>query len=197
MATKKFFLEAEELRALYDRLESPAKVAKECGVSKKLILNYMDRYGIVRNKRKTLGSEELDVIRKMAADGCGAPEIASAIGFTTTAIRVHAAKMGISIADPAHPGYTKTDSGYIMVWNPDHPFCDKKGYVRQHRLVMEAHIGRYLTDDEAVHHIDYDRSNNDISNLQLMTRAEHSSLHVVRKDSGRWMHRKDAQQDIV
>lgn len=49
--------------------------------------------------------------------------------------------------------------------------------VFEHVLVMEKHIGRKLNANEVVHHIDHDRGNNDISNLQLMTKSEHSRLH--------------------
>lgn len=43
------------------------------------------------------------------------------------------------------------------------------GYVFKHRYVMAKHLGRILEKKEHVHHIDGDRANNDISNLQLRT----------------------------
>jgi hypothetical protein len=49
--------------------------------------------------------------------------------------------------------------------------------IGEHRYVMEKHLGRELSSDEIVHHIDEDRSNNDLSNLQIMTREEHARLH--------------------
>ena len=79
--------------------------------------------------------------------------------------------------DTFHKGYTITWNGYIMVKCPNHPHCDGKGYVREHILVMEKYLGRYLTEDEVVHHIDENKLNNDISNLQLMTKYEHKCYH--------------------
>lgn len=54
-----------------------------------------------------------------------------------------------------------------------------------HRVVMEQAIGRSLQSHESVHHIDHNRANNDISNLQLMTRAEHARLHAFENLSKR------------
>ena len=69
-------------------------------------------------------------------------------------------------------------NGYKMVYKPDHPKSNKIGYVREHVLVMENHIGRYLTDEEVVHHKDRNRSNNELENLQLLLRREHNRLHA-------------------
>lgn len=53
----------------------------------------------------------------------------------------------------------------------------KRADPMQHDLIMEKHIGRKLNIDEVVHHKDRNRSNNEIGNLQLLTRSEHSKLH--------------------
>ena len=46
-----------------------------------------------------------------------------------------------------------------------------------HVVLIEDRIGRKILPDEVVHHIDGDRSNNDLDNLALMTRTAHSRLH--------------------
>lgn len=46
--------------------------------------------------------------------------------------------------------------------------------------MCEEHLGRKLKQNEIVHHIDGDNTNNDISNLQVMSQSEHINLH--RKD---------------
>lgn len=65
-------------------------------------------------------------------------------------------------------------NGYVLAKAPYHPYANKRGYVPLHRLVMENYLGRYLTPrKELVHHIDGDRSNNNIQNLKLTTPSEH------------------------
>jgi hypothetical protein len=46
-----------------------------------------------------------------------------------------------------------------------------------HRVVMEKYLGRKLKKGEIVHHIDGNKHNNDIKNLELMTQSKHASLH--------------------
>lgn len=56
--------------------------------------------------------------------------------------------------------------------------------VFEHRLVMEAHLGRALLPSEVVHHKDGDGLNNAIENLELMTQSEHQREHLM--DSTAW-----------
>lgn len=67
--------------------------------------------------------------------------------------------------------------GYVLVRTEGHPNAEKRGkYVEQHILVMEKCLGRYLTKDEVIHHINGIRDDNRIENLQLVTRSEHATI---------------------
>lgn len=73
---------------------------------------------------------------------------------------------------------TQEENGYIAVLVPDHPRVQRRGYVYEHRLVMEAHIGRYLRPEEVVHHINFDTTDNKIENLMLFDNdQEHQKYH--------------------
>lgn len=49
--------------------------------------------------------------------------------------------------------------------------------VLVYRYIMSVKIGRKLSPNEVVHHKDGNKLNNDISNLEILTRSQHSSLH--------------------
>jgi transcriptional regulator len=48
----------------------------------------------------------------------------------------------------------------------------------EHRYLMEQHLGRKLNFNEVVHHKDNDKKNNQLWNLEVMTRSGHSSMHM-------------------
>lgn len=54
----------------------------------------------------------------------------------------------------------------------------KRIFIDEHRYIVEQYLGRKLEKDEIVHHIDGNKSNNNIENLQIMTKSEHSKLHT-------------------
>ena len=69
-------------------------------------------------------------------------------------------------------------NGYLLIWQPHHPNADSKGYVSEHRLVMEKKIDRFLKKEEVVHHINGIKIDNRIENLILFkNESEHQKHH--------------------
>lgn len=74
-------------------------------------------------------------------------------------------------------GY-RIKNGYIEEYRPEHPNTSKSGYVMQHRLVMERHLGRFLLSNENVHHKNAIRNDNRIENLELWAKHQPQGSRV-------------------
>lgn len=78
--------------------------------------------------------------------------------------------------------FRTTKQGYRMVYMPESGMANKNGWVLLHRIVMAKSIGRDLRPEEVVHHIDGDKTNNNLSNLMLFpNNAEHRRYHAKQK----------------
>lgn len=91
--------------------------------------------------------------------------------------------------DPSLDGHKSKDAqGYICVTQYRHPTIQarllknpmSRNYkIKEHRLVMEKHLGRYLQPNENVHHKNGIRDDNRIENLELWTKAQPSGQRNV------------------
>lgn len=141
--------------------ESIVDLFRDTGVPKSTIRFALKRAGVLRSRKE-------------------AHALAGAQGKMSRPRRreplSEAARRNMSIA--AHrrwvgraKGVSIKPNGYV-----EHTTGPNKGRS-VHVTEFEQRIGRRLLPDEVVHHIDGDRSNNDINNLALMTRSAHTRLH--------------------
>ena len=180
-----------------------AEIALECGEPEYMVAYYRrTALGLVRRpkgRRKwTITKEELEALVK---SGKSDREIADLRKMTTSGVYQYRKRFGIfrdSDGDGSknhwvgkrgaetanwRGGRTATGSGYIRIYKPDHPNANDHGYVYEHRLVMEQKLGRLLTKDEIVDHIDRNRSNNAPDNLRVhASRSQHVKDHYSARD---------------
>lgn len=78
---------------------------------------------------------------------------------------------------PQWAGGAVVNKGYRYLYRPHHPKArrNRRRYILEHRLLMEEHLGRYLEDNEVVHHKNGDTLDNRIENLELYTT---NALHL-------------------
>src|SRR5689334_22036255 len=110
-----------------------------------------------RPKKPSSLDPYLDQIAVLAAQGMNCPEIVAVLNLPVQPeqlrqqMHLHGitllAKAG-SQPGPKNAGWKggrRIDKdGYVLIYAPDHPQATKAGYVREHRLVMEQHLERYL-----------------------------------------------------
>lgn len=73
---------------------------------------------------------------------------------------------------------------YKYVAAPKHPNSDTKGWIAEHRLVMSEFLGRPLMPKENVHHLNGNRKDNRLENLELWNTSQPPGQRA--KDKVKW-----------
>lgn len=163
----------QQLLDLYSQEYSIEDIAKELKMSVGKIYKYFKIYNI--ETRKKLSKKAKKQISE-AMKGNKHTKGHKLSNETKEKIRISRLKKGV--------GHKKTRAdGYVAIYFPDHPKSSSEGYIMEHILVMECNVGRWLKDDEVVHHKNHKRNDNRIENLQLMTFKEHARLHMIERNN--------------
>jgi Mor family transcriptional regulator len=174
---------------LYQKGSSPNEIAVklECSVSGVYrVLRYTDCY-LPTNRRRFDSRTEIRIV-KLYQHGKSLEELGIDFKCNNRTIRNVLLRNNCEVRKQGAPckGRLTAIAGYIYIGLPptDKFFCmlNSSGYVAEHRYVMAKHLNRPLEKHETIHHIDGERANNRIENLQLRS-GKHGKgvVHVCRK----------------
>jgi len=169
----------EKIKESYMRTKSVWKTGKEVGLCGQSVHEALAKMGITMDgSGKSWTNEDDDRLRKnyiKYRNDFNIESLAKEMGRTKNFICRKAKELGFTDISRSYTYNRKTiqGSGYVHIGHHGH----------EHRIIMEKKLGRKLKKDEIVHHKDGNRMNNDISNLQVMTKSEHTKHHQTGEKS--------------
>jgi hypothetical protein len=165
-----------EIVRRYQAGENQATIASSYGCTRGNIRNVLVRTDTFI---RPVTSEEIDprseaILRAMRAEGAPVESIAEYLGVPKYRVVRWVRELQLPLAEhrpwsrwksaPTARGYRYV---YVELDDPLRVMAHVEGNILEHRLVMARHLGRPLTRRETVHHINGDRQDNRIENLQL------------------------------
>lgn len=176
----------QQILAEYARGDRASEIAARHGINRKTVIICVRRNGgVVRDQRSASGrpivppESYVGNVLALRAQGLSQQKIGRKLGMSQAVIsrvlRAHGLPTALRPERETHGmwkgGRLKTGEGYIQVLvSPSDHFASmrsRSGYVLEHRLVMARALGRPLKPSETVHHINGDRADNRLENLQL------------------------------
>ena len=91
------------------------------------------------------------------------------------------------------------------IYTPKHPYANRYGRIKLHTYIVEQNHNLYsdkyfdlvngvvvLNKKYMIHHIDGNHNNNNLHNLMIVTRSEHSTIHnTLRRFDGKHLSHKE------
>ncbi len=202
MANKRRLNPIQEKKVIslyHDDKQSISFIMMEMGVSDFVVRGALHRDGRTlrpkgRGGLRAMSRKRANRAVQLYARGVGCDAVAEKFGVTSGAILRWVRTAGVKVRPKGfqrgeghhawNGGRSITEDGYVLVsLPPEDPFFPmvqaNTGYVLEHRLVMAMSLGRLLTSKETVHHLNGDRANNAIDNLQLR-QGKHGKGIVLR-----------------
>ena len=143
------------------------ELAQYLNVSYSKIEWELKKLKLTKFKHRNYTEEEIEFI-KTNFPIYGATYCAEKLGRSMSALSKKAAKLGVK---------RQHSYEYISYQGYKVDCKDRNKKILIHRRIMEEHLGRKLSSNEIVHHIDGNKLNNDINNLEVVSRSEHIKKH--------------------
>lgn len=193
---------ADAVIADYKRGDRWRDMIRRYGVGEFSLRALVKRHGATRRlcggQRRLVTAEDVDNIVSLYRDekfsqaqiaamlGCGQPVIGRVL--QQSAVDVLRQKDNRGARHGAWKGGRVKAGGYILAHvTADDPLAvmrTRMGYVLEHRLVMARSLGRPLAPHETVHHINGQRDDNRLENLQLRQGKHGRGARFVCLDCG-------------
>lgn len=168
----------------YSDGKSASILGIQYGCTGETIINIVNRHGMKSRLRgnsfKELSEENKKIIKEMWNEGRSQHEIINRIRTGHETLNRWLVEIGeipeVRFSKKEnHPmwkgGRRLNQHGYIeILLDKDDPFYDMAnlvGYILEHRYVMAKHLNEILSNEYSIHHIDGDKTNNKIDNLEL------------------------------
>lgn len=153
-------LDLNEIKLLYLSGLTTTEVAKKSGISVSTVRLHLFKSGCLRTPSE---AQQLAASKGRLGSGLSGKKRPS---FSRSwRQNISKAKLGVGA------GVTTKKDGRVEYT------MGKNKYKSAHTVLMEERIGRKLHKDECVHHIDRNKSNNNLNNLALVTTSGHARLH--------------------
>lgn len=195
-----------EMKQRYEAGESFASIARDLGLTKVTVRNAVFRNGGQKRlpHETPQARQRQQQIRRRYEAGERLQDVADELGISFTTARTDLIRAGgatLAMRGEKHSprigaanhqwkgGRHLNRDGYVMLFvDPDHRFATmrpRRGpYVFEHRMVMAEAIGRALLPTETVHHVNGDKVDNRIENLQLRSGSHGPGSHFRCHDCG-------------